>query len=227
MDLTLLKQVNESIINQTAFFEAVDAITPDENFLATTPQVLVETAEAALGKAFAQLGAGKNLSDEDANLVMGLYSLGDPGSKDKTLQQVLALRKGGLPLLVALQLAGDDAQVTNILRDAGKAYVQASGNGTPYQLQTMMLHGNVLDQNQRAALTQRLQRAQSAFRNAAAAMQAQQGQGQQGQQKSAQGPSTPAPKTMGTSTGNAPGPVRPLNLAGGSGMQQGAAAPGM
>lgn len=223
MDLTLLKQVNELTINQKAFFEAVDAITPDETFLATTPQVLVETAEAALGKAFSQIGAGKNLSDEDANLVMGLYSLGDPGSKEKTLQQVMALRKGGLPLLVALQLAGDDAQITNILRAAGKAYVQASGNGTPYQLQTMMLHGNVLDQTQRQALTQRLQRAQGAFRIAAASMQA----SQQGQQKSAQGPATPQQKSMATSTGNKPGPVRPLNLAGGSGMQQGAAAPGM
>jgi len=223
MDLTLLKQINELALNQKTFFESVDAITPEETFLATLPQVLVETAEAAVGKAFAQLSAGKNISGEEADLIMGLFSLGDPGSKDKTLQQVMALRKGGLPLLVALQLAGDDAQITNILRQAGKSYVQASGNGTPYQLQTMMLHGNVLDQNQRQALTQRLQRAQGAFRNAAAAMQA----NSQGQQKTSQGPATPAPKTMATSTGNAASPVRPMNLAGGSGTQQGAAAPGM
>lgn len=223
MNLTLLKQINETLLNQKAFFEAVDALTPDEKFLETVPQVLVETAEAAMGRAFAQVGAGKNVSQEDADLVMGLYSLGDPASKDKTLQQVTALRKGGVPLLVALQLAGDDAQVTNILRQAGKNYVQASGQGVPFQIKNMMLGGNVLDQNQRAALAKRLQLAQTSFRNAAAAMQAK----TQGQKKTTQGPSTPAPKTMATTTGNAASPVRPLNLAGGSGTTQGASAPGM
>lgn len=221
MNFALLKQVNESVLKQITLIEAIDTFELTDDIIAAFPQTLIESAEAMLGRAFAQIGAGKNISDEDASLIMGLYSLGDPNMKDKTLQQITALRKGGIPLLVALQLAGDDAGVSNVLRQAGKEYVQASGNGNPYQIQTLLLHGNVLDQNQRAALGQRLQKAQTALRNAAAAMQA----SQQQKQKTSQTPATPQPKTAATTSGNPQSPVRPMNLSGGSGTTQGVAAP--
>jgi|GEM_PF-4211809 len=219
MDLSLLKQVNNSVRTQQAFYEAFDALTPSDETIETLPQVLVETAEAVMGKAFAQVGAGKNVAMDDANLIMGLYALGDPNMKGKAFQQIQTLGKGGTPLLVALQLAGDDAGVTNVLRQIGNEYVQASGQGVPFQIKNMMLGGNVLDQNQRAALSQRLQRAQSSFRNAAAKMQASQQKGG--------GVATPAPKTLATTSGAPATPVRPMNLAGGSGTTQATAAPGM
>jgi len=214
MEINLLKQINETVIANQIFFETIDSLLPSEEFLETLPLKLNETAEALLGKAFAQVQAGKSVDPTEANTIVGLFALGDPTMKEKINSQLTQLNKQGTPLMVALQLAGDDAGVNAVLQQAGAEYAKASGQGAPFQLKNLMIGGNVLDQNQRTALGQRLQKAQTSFRNAAAKMSA----AQQSQKSTA---TAPPPKMAGGPTS-----VRPMSMAGAS-ATQGAAAPGM
>jgi len=205
METSLLKQINETVLANQTLFEAIDALVPSEDFLETLSLTLNESAEHLLGKAYAQVNAGKSVDPRTADVVVGLFALGDPNAKDKINQQLKTLGKQGTPLMVALQLAGDDEAVNDVLQKAGAEYAQASGQGAPFQLKNLMLGGNVLDQNQRTALGQRLQRAQTSFRNAAAKLTA----AQQPQQASGGASAMAAP----ASTKAPAAAPRPMNMA--------------
>lgn len=172
MEISLIKQIQESVNQETAFWEGVDATTPTTEIADKCSTVVLESAEKLMNKIYAQLGAGKPIEQTDANTAMGLYALADPTIGKKLQEQLMALKKQGTPIRVALQLAGDDAAVNQILQSYGEQYVNNSQQGVPYKLRSMMLSGNVLDEKQRQVIMSRVQRAGAMFRESLAKQQA-------------------------------------------------------
>jgi len=160
--MSLLKEINQTVTNLDSLCENIEV--PSEKTLSNFDVALIETAESLLGKVFAQVGASKAIDQNTANIVMGLYALGNKELGPQIQQQMSSLGKQGTPLKVALQLAGDDEQVNKVLATFGEQYASANREGQPWQIRNMLVGANVLDANQRDAVKKILQKAQQQYR---------------------------------------------------------------